>query len=76
MSCKTFYIFLIIIVLFIIIKSDVPVHCTSDQSFGKWKFHIYGELFKPILYYNAKENEEAWFSVMSGKTSYRYVLRK
>ena len=52
MSCKTFYIFLIIIALFIIIKSDVPVHCTSDQSFGKWKFHVYGELFKPILFNN------------------------
>lgn len=34
------------------------------------------ELFKPILYYNEKENEEAWFSVMSGKTCYRYILRK
>ena len=34
------------------------------------------ELFKPILYYNKKENEEAWFSVISGKTSYRYILRK
>ncbi|MBR3163471.1 MAG: hypothetical protein IKF17_05180 [Clostridia bacterium] len=34
------------------------------------------ELFKPILYYNKKENEEAWFSVMSGKTSYRYILKK
>ena len=34
------------------------------------------ELFKPILYYNEKENEEAWFSVMSGKTSYRYILKK
>ena len=34
------------------------------------------ELFKPILYYNEKENEEAWFSVVSGKTSYRYILKK
>lgn len=34
------------------------------------------ELFKPILYYFDTRNEEAWFSVMSGKTTYRYILRK
>ena len=34
------------------------------------------ELFKPILYYIEKDDEEAWFSVMSGKTSYRYILKK
>ena len=34
------------------------------------------ELFKPILYYNEKEKQEAWFSVVSGKTNYRYILKK
>lgn len=34
------------------------------------------ELFKPILYYFDTRNEEAWFSVMSGTTTYRYILRK
>ena len=34
------------------------------------------ELFKPILYYSEKDKEEAWFSVVSGKTSYRYILKK
>lgn len=34
------------------------------------------ELFKPILYYLDKQNEEAWFSVMSGKNVYRYILKK
>lgn len=32
------------------------------------------ELFKPILYYNEKNNEEAYFSVMSEKSVYRYIL--
>lgn len=34
------------------------------------------ELFKPILYYFDKENEEAWFSVMSREIVYRYIFRK
>ncbi len=34
------------------------------------------ELFKPILYYFDTEEEEAWFSVMSGTTIYRYRLTK
>ena len=34
------------------------------------------ELFKPILYYKEKDSEEAWFSVVSEKTSYRYILKK
>ena len=46
-----FFFFLIFSFLIINIKTDVPVHCTSDKSFGKWKFHIYGRLFKPSLFY-------------------------
>ena len=34
------------------------------------------ELFKPILYYFDAEKEEAWFSVVSGQTKYRYILKK
>lgn len=34
------------------------------------------ELFKPILYYFDQDKEEAWFSVVSGQTIYRYILRK
>ncbi|MGN1270288.1 MAG: DUF5305 family protein [Clostridia bacterium] len=34
------------------------------------------ELFKPILYYFDYEKEEAWFSVMSSGTVYRYILKK
>ena len=42
---------LIIYSLIINIRSDLPVHCSSDKSFGKWKFHVYGRLFKPSLFY-------------------------
>lgn len=54
MKKKFFIIFLIISTLIAIIKSDVPVHCTSDKAFGKWKFYVYGKLFKPLLF-----NEES-----------------
>ena len=47
---KIFSFLLIISSLISIIKTDLPVHCTSDQSFGKWKFHLYGRLFKPLLF--------------------------
>ena len=34
------------------------------------------ELFKPILYWDATEKEEAWFSVVSNNVTYRYILKK
>lgn len=34
------------------------------------------ELFKPILYWESKETEEAWFSVVSNQVTYRYILKK
>lgn len=55
--------------------NDEEIEVVYVKDFGEI-FKVSEELFKPILYYNAKENEEAWFSVMSGKTSYRFVLRK
>ena len=55
--------------------NDEEIEVVYVKDFGEI-FKVSDELFKPILYYNAKENEEAWFSVMSGKTSYRFVLKK
>ena len=46
-----FFSLLIIFLLNVLIKADIPVHCVSDSSFGKWKFHVYGRLFKPTLFY-------------------------
>lgn len=34
------------------------------------------ELFKPILYWNDSNKEEAWFSVVSSNITYRYILKK
>ena len=34
------------------------------------------ELFKPILYYKKNDADEAWFTVVSEKTSYRFILKK
>ena len=48
---KYFSAFLIIFSLISYVITDTPSHCTSDKSFGKWKFHLYGRLFKPSLFY-------------------------
>ena len=48
---KYFSAFLIIFSLISHVITDTPSHCTSDKSFGKWKFHLYGRLFKPSLFY-------------------------
>ena len=55
--------------------SDEEQEIVLVKDFGEI-VKISEELFKPILYYNEKEDEEAWFSVMSGKTSYRYILKR
>ena len=55
--------------------NDEEIEVVYVKDFGEI-FKVSEELFKPILYFNAKENEEAWFSVMSGKTSYRFILKK
>lgn len=34
------------------------------------------ELYKPILYWSSKEEEESWFCVVSNSVTYRYILKK
>ncbi len=34
------------------------------------------ELYKPILFWSSKEEEQSWFCVMSNNVSYRYILKK
>ena len=49
---KIYILFILILSSLInIIKSDIPAHCSSDKTFGKWKFHLFGKLFKPSLFY-------------------------
>ena len=45
------------------------------KNFGEI-IKISEELFKPIIYYGDSENDEAWFTVKSGKESFRYILKK
>ena len=44
------------------------------KDFGEI-FKVSEELFKPILYFLDNEKQEAYFSVMTGNTIYRYILR-
>jgi len=34
------------------------------------------ELFKPILYWSSKDEDESWFCVVSNSVSYRYILKR
>lgn len=55
--------------------SDENVEVVIVKDFGEI-VKVSEELFKPILYYGEKDKEEAWFSVVSGKTTYRYILKE
>ena len=53
---------------------DLPENVVHVKDFGEI-FKVSEELFKPILYYFDNEKQEAWFSVMTGNTTYRYILK-
>lgn len=53
---------------------DLPENIVYVKDFGEI-VKVSEELFKPILYYFDTENEEAWFSVITGNTTYRYILK-
>lgn len=55
--------------------SDEDIEVVIVKDFGEI-VKVSEELFKPILYYGEKDKEEAWFSVVSGKTTYRYILKE
>lgn len=52
-----------------------PEDTVTVKDFGEI-VKVSEELFKPILYYYDNEEEEAWFSVMTGKIVYKYILKK
>ena len=54
--------------------NDAPENVVYVKDFGEI-FKVSEELFKPILYYCDNEKQEAWFSVMTGGTTYRYILK-
>ena len=53
---------------------DLPENVVYVKDFGEI-FKVSEELFKPILYYFDNEKQEAWFSVITGGTTYRYILK-
>lgn len=53
---------------------DDPKNIVFVKDFGEI-VKVSEELFKPILYYFDNQNQEAWFSVMTGNTTYRYILK-
>ena len=55
--------------------NDSPENIVYVKDFGEI-FKVSEELFKPILYYFDNEKQEAWFSVMTGNTVYRYILKR
>ena len=52
-----------------------PEDTVTVKDFGEI-VKVSEELFKPILYYYDNEKEEAWFSVMTGKIIYKYILKR
>lgn len=57
-------------------KVELEQENTIDvRDFGEL-IKLSEELFKPILYWISEENEEAWFSVISNKINYRFILKK
>lgn len=53
---------------------DDPESIVYVKDFGEI-VKVSEELFKPILYFLDNEKQEAYFSVMTGNTIYRYILR-
>ncbi len=53
---------------------DLPENVVQVKDFGEI-FKVSEELFKPILYFFDNEKQEAWFSVITGTTTYRYILK-
>ncbi len=57
-------------------KVDIKQENIIDvKDFGEI-IKVSEELFKPILYWESKEKDEAWFSVMSHEITYRFVFKK
>lgn len=57
-------------------KLELEQENTIDvKDFGEL-IKLSEELFKPILYWISDEGEEAYFSVISNKINYRFILRK
>lgn len=63
-----------------IVQVSTPVENKNERIIDVKDFgeiiKVSEELFKPILYWNAKDRDEACFSVVSNNITYRYILKK
>lgn len=63
-----------------IVQVSIPVENKNERIIDVKDFgeiiKVSEELFKPILYWNAKDKDEACFSVVSNNITYRYILKK
>lgn len=57
-------------------KMDVDeANVIEVKDFGEL-IKLSEELYKPILYWNSDDEQEAWFCVISNTVTYRFILRK
>lgn len=63
-----------------IVQVSTPVENKNERIIDVKDFgeiiKVSEELFKPILYWNSKDKDEACFSVVSNNITYRYILKK
>lgn len=62
----------------VIVKNKVEVEQENTidvKEFGEL-IKLSEELYKPILYWSALDQDEAWFCVISNKINYRFILKK
>lgn len=57
-------------------KADIKLDTVIDVKDYEEIIKASEELFKPILYWESKEGDEAWFNVISGEITYRFIFRK
>ena len=53
------------------IKQDTVIDVKDFEEIMKAS----DELFKPVLYWESKDNDEAWFNVISEEITYRFIFK-
>ena len=56
-------------------KADVKLDTVIDVKDFDEIIKASDELFKPIIYWESKDDDEAWFNVISGEITYRFVYK-
>ena len=56
-------------------KADIKLDTVIDVKDFEEIIKASDELFKPIIYWESKDDDEAWFNVISGEITYRFVYK-